>query len=223
MLHKSIIPHFPLELEITKDPVGYQFSIEKMQMRIAEIHEEKASGLLWFLEHPSLYTAGTSAKEKDLLKPDEFPVYEAGRGGQYTYHGPGQLIIYCLLDLKEIALDVRQYVKTLEHWILNVLKIYGVEGSLYADRIGVWVRHPETKKESKIAAIGVRVTHSITWHGLSFNIEPNLAHYNNIVPCGISDFGVTSLRDIGLSTTLDEIICAFCATIPTCFVGKVHK
>ncbi|MES2252282.1 MAG: lipoyl(octanoyl) transferase LipB [Pseudomonadota bacterium] len=223
MLHKSIVPHFPLEIEIAKEPVNYQFAIEKMQMRIAAIHEEKASGLLWFLEHPSLYTAGTSAKEKDLLKPDEFPVYEAGRGGQYTYHGPGQLIIYCLVDLRKISLDVRKYVKTLEYWILSVLKIHGVEGALYADRIGVWVRPPETKKESKIAAIGVRVTHGITWHGLSFNIEPNLTHYNNIVPCGISDFGVTSLRDIGLTATLDEIICAFCATIPTCFVGKVQK
>jgi len=223
MLHQSIIPHFPLELEITRDPVEYQFAIEKMKTRIANIYENKASGLLWFLQHPSLYTAGTSAKEKDLLKPSEFPVYEAGRGGQYTYHGPGQLIMYCLVDLKRTALDVRQYVKILEHWILRVLETYGIDGALHADRIGVWVIHPETKKESKIAAIGVRVTHGVTWHGLSFNIEPNLAHYNNIVPCGISDFGVTSLRDIGFSVTLDEIICAFRATIPTCFLGKIDK
>ena len=214
--------HFPIEQLISTDPIDYQFSIDVMQTRIASIHKGEASGMLWFLEHPPLYTAGTSAKDSDLLS-QEFPVFEAGRGGQYTYHGPGQLVIYCMLDLKKIDLDIRQYVKTLEHWVLNVLKTFGVEGALYSDRIGVWVTHPKTKKESKIAAIGVRVTHGIAWHGLSFNITTDLKHYRGIVPCGISDFGVTSLLDLGIESTLNEVISAFCATLPTQFLRKTAK
>ncbi len=211
------MPHFPIEKKVSTQPVEYQNAIDVMQARIASIHKGTASGLLWFLEHPSLYTAGTSAKDADLLS-QRFPVYEAGRGGQYTYHGPGQLVVYCMVDLKAVGLDVRQYVKVLEHWILSVLETYGIEGALYPDRIGVWVTHPKTKKESKIAAIGVRVTHGVTWHGLSFNITTDLEHYRGIVPCGISDFGVTSLLDLGVSTSFDDIVCAFCATLPAQFL-----
>ena len=205
--------HFPIEKKISTQPIGYVDAIELMQRRIAAIHKKEASGMVWFLEHPPLYTAGSSAKESDLLSR-RFPVYEAGRGGQYTYHGPGQLVVYCMIDLKEVRLDVRSYVKTLEHWVLSVLKEYGIEGALYPDRIGVWVTHPLTKNESKIAAIGVRVTHGVTWHGLSFNISTNLEHYQGIVPCGISDFGVTSLLDQGVEASFDDVVCAFCATIP---------
>ncbi|MES2607522.1 MAG: lipoyl(octanoyl) transferase LipB [Pseudomonadota bacterium] len=209
--------HFPIEHIISLQPVDYQNAIDVMQTRIASIHKDVASGLLWFLEHPSLYTAGTSAKDSDLVSQGDFPVYEAGRGGQYTYHGPGQLVIYSMMDLKAVGLDVRSYVKALEHWILRVLQTYGIEGALYPDRIGVWVTHPETKKEAKIAAIGVRVTHGVTWHGLSFNITTNLNHYKGIIPCGISDFGVTSLLDLGVRSSFNEVICAFCATMPTQF------
>lgn len=211
--------HFPIEKIISFQPIEYQNATDVMQARIASIHKGEASGMFWFLEHPSLYTAGTSAKETDLLSQN-FPVYEAGRGGQYTYHGPGQLVIYCMVDLKAVELDVRQYVKVLEHWILRVLLSYGIEGALYPDRIGVWVTHPITKKESKIAAIGVRVTHGVTWHGLSFNIAPDLEHYQGIVPCGISNFGVTSLLDLGIITSFNDVICAFCATIPAQFSKK---
>jgi lipoyl(octanoyl) transferase len=213
------MPHFPIEKKISTQPVEYQSAIDVMQSRISSIHKGEASGLLWFLEHPSLYTAGSSAKDSDLLS-QQFPVYEAGRGGQYTYHGPGQLVVYCLMDLKAVELDVRAYVKVLEHWILRALLSYGIEGALYPDRIGVWVTHPETKKESKIAAIGVRVTHGVTWHGLSFNITTDLEHYEGIVPCGISDFGVTSLLDLGVAASFNDVICAFCATIPTQFSKK---
>lgn len=211
--------HFPVEKKISTQFVEYQSAIDVMQARISSIHKGESSGLLWFLEHPSLYTAGTSAKDSDLLS-HEFPVYEAGRGGQYTYHGPGQLVVYCMMDLKEVGLDVRQYVKVLEHWILRVLLSYGIQGALYPDRIGVWVTHPETKKESKIAAIGVRVTHGVTWHGLSFNITTNLEHYKGIVPCGISDFGVTSLLDLGVTASFNDVVCAFFATVPAQFSKK---
>jgi lipoyl(octanoyl) transferase len=214
--------HFPIEKKISTQPVEYQNAIDVMQARIADIHKGSASGLLWFLEHPSLYTAGSSAKDSDLLS-QQFPVYEAGRGGQYTYHGPGQLVVYCMIDLKAVELDIRAYVKVLEHWILSVLQIYGIEGALYPDRIGVWVTHPETKKESKIAAIGVRVTHGVAWHGLSFNITTNLEHYKGIVPCGISDFGVTSLLDLGVTVSFNDVICAFCATMPVSFSSKTAK
>ena len=211
------MPHFPIEKKISTQPVEYQDAIDVMQTRISSIHKGEATGMLWFLEHPSLYTAGTSAKESDLLS-QQFPVYEAGRGGQYTYHGPGQLVVYCMVDLKALELDVRQYVKVLEHWILRVLVNYRIEGALYPDRIGVWVTHPETKRECKIAAIGVRVTHGVTWHGLSFNIATDLEHYRGIVPCGISDFGVTSLLDLGQKTSFNDVICAFHATMPTQFL-----
>jgi lipoyl(octanoyl) transferase len=216
----SALSNFPsesLEQNVSCDPVDYLLAIDVMKARVSAIHKGEASGLLWFLEHPSLYTAGTSAKDADLLSTYDFPVFEASRGGQYTYHGPGQLVIYCMVDLREIALDVRQYVKLLEHWVLDVLQIHGVQGALYPDRIGVWVMHTETKKESKIAAIGVRVTHGITWHGLSFNISPNLEHYRGIIPCGISDFGVTSLLDLGIKSCFNDIVCDFLATMPVQF------
>lgn len=203
-----------VEFIISTEPIDYELATHRMQERIERIHTKELSSLLWFLEHPALYTAGTSAKDSDLLASNDLPVYQAGRGGQYTYHGPGQLVVYTMINLKEINVDVRQYVKILEHWVLRVLEMYGIEGALYPDRIGVWVKHPITQKEAKIAAIGIRVTKGITWHGLSFNFSPNLNHFLGIIPCGISDFGVTSLAEIGISCTFESIICAFRATLP---------
>ena len=188
-----------------------------MEERVQAIHKDAASNLIWFLEHPPLYTGGSSAKSHDLLSPGSFPVYETGRGGQYTYHGPGQLVGYCMINLKAIGVDVRHYVKILEHWILAVLSGYGLEGALYDDRIGVWVTDPKTGVEKKIAAIGVRVTHGITWHGFSFNRAPNLDHFKGIVPCGLSQFGVTSLLDLGVKTSFEALICAFKDTVPELF------
>ncbi|MDP3371687.1 MAG: lipoyl(octanoyl) transferase LipB [Candidatus Paracaedibacteraceae bacterium] len=208
--------HFSIEHMISAEPVDYQLAIHAMQERIVRIYNNELPSLLWFLEHPPLYTAGTSAKDSDLLS-NCFPVYQAGRGGQYTYHGPGQLVIYCMVRLKEINVDVRQYVKILEHWILRVLETYGIKGALYPDRIGVWVKHPITQKESKIAAIGIRVTKGVAWHGLSFNVNPDLSHFLGIIPCGISNFGVTSLAEIGVANTLESVICAFRATLPNEF------
>lgn len=215
--------HFPIEFLCADNPVEYQKAMDVMQERIELIHDKQKPGLLWFLEHPSLYTAGTSAKDSDLLAPDDFPVYQAGRGGQYTYHGPGQLVVYTILSLKEIERDVRQYVKVLEYWILRVLETYGIKGELYSDRIGVWVKNPITQKEAKIAAIGIRITRGISWHGLSFNVSPDLTHFSGIVPCGLSNFGVTSLKDMGITSTLESVICAFRATVPKEFTKKVPK
>ena len=212
----SLAPHY----QISYKPVDYPAAIDLMQTHVAAIHKNNAPNLIWFLEHPPLYTSGTSAKAKDLLSPGQFPVYETGRGGQYTYHGPGQLVAYCMIDLKAINVDIRQYVKTLENWILRVLGTYGIEGALYDDRIGVWVTHPKTGQEKKIAAIGVRVTHGITWHGFSFNRCPDLSHFGGIVPCGLSQFGITSLRDFGIEASFDALICAFKDTIPEHFLKK---
>ncbi len=198
-------------------PVDYPHATNLMEERVQNIHKGTSPNLIWFLEHPPLYTGGSSAKPQDLLLPNAFPVYETGRGGQYTYHGPGQLVGYCMINLKEIGIDVRRYVKTLEHWILAVLDMYELKGALHDDRIGVWVTHPKTGLEKKIAAIGVRVTHGITWHGFSFNRAPNLEHFKGIVPCGLSQFDVTSLRDLGIETSFESLICAFKDTIPELF------
>lgn len=211
---------FAHHYKISPEPIDYPIAIEFMQTHVAAIHKNRASHLIWFLEHPPLYTAGTSAKAEDLLSPNRFPVYETGRGGQYTYHGPGQLVTYCMIDLKAIDMNIRQYVNTLENWILRVLSTYGIKGALYDDRIGVWVTHPKTGHENKIAAIGVRVTHGITWHGFSFNRCPDLTHFSGIVPCGLSHFGITSLRDFGIEASFDALACAFQDTVPEHFLKK---
>ena len=212
-IHQSRRTHYT----VTYIPVDYPHAINVMEERVRAIHKDAASNLIWFLEHPPLYTGGSSAKPHDLLSPGSLPVYETGRGGQYTYHGPGQLVGYCMINLKAIGIDVRHYVKILEHWILVVLRGYGLEGALYDDRIGVWVIDPKTGAEKKIAAIGVRVTHGITWHGFSFNWAPNLDHFQGIIPCGLSQFGVTSLLDLGVETSFETLTCAFKDTIPELF------
>lgn len=170
------------------------------------IRDTAAPERVWLLEHPSLYTAGTSARPEDLLTPDRFPVYQAGRGGQYTYHGPGQRIAYVMLDLKARQPDIRGLVARLEEWVIATLAEFGVTGERRDDRVGVWVARPGlgAGREDKIAAIGIRVSRWVTSHGISLNVTPDLEHYAGIVPCGVSAHGVTSLKDLGLDVTMDE-------------------
>lgn len=179
-----------------------------METRAAEIAAGQAPELVWLLEHPSLYTAGTSANPADLIE-SRFPVHQTGRGGQMTYHGPGQRVAYSMLDLKRRGQDVRRYVATLEEWIIRTLAAFDVRGERREDRIGVWVLRPEKGNgyEDKIAAIGIRVKQWVTLHGMAFNVDPELSHFSGIVPCGVSEqrFGVTSLRDLGISASISEV------------------
>jgi lipoyl(octanoyl) transferase len=197
----------PVELRISDAPVPYEEALAFMEARIAAIRAGTASECVWFLEHPPLYTAGTSAKASDLLAPDRFPVFKAGRGGEYTYHGPGQRVAYVMLDLSRGIWsgggpDVRRFVHALEHWLIRTLAHLGVTGERRAGRIGIWV--DRGMREDKIAALGIRVRHWITFHGVALNVNPALEHFSGIVPCGISGHGVTSLRDLGLSTSMAE-------------------
>jgi lipoyl(octanoyl) transferase len=179
-----------------------------METRAVEIAAGQAPELVWLLEHPPLYTAGTSANPADLIE-SRFPVHKTGRGGQMTYHGPGQRVAYSMLDLKRRGQDVRRYVATLEEWIIRTLAAFDVRGERREDRIGVWVRRPEKGDgyEDKIAAIGIRVKQWVTLHGMAFNVDPELSHFSGIVPCGVSEqrFGVTSLRDLGISASISEV------------------
>ena len=175
-----------------------------MEARVAAIHAGTASELIWFLEHPALYTAGTSAKERDLLFPQRFPVYAAGRGGQYTYHGPGQLIAYVMLDLRQ-SRDIRAFVRMLEEWLIRSLLTLGVHGERREGRVGIWVTKDDGS-EAKIAALGIRVRKWISFHGVSLNINPDLEHFSGIVPCGIREHGVTSLMDLGIMATRERVI-----------------
>lgn len=197
----------PVEWRISGAPVPYGDALEAMTTRVDSIAAGTAGECVWLLEHPPLYTAGTSACETDLLDPERFPVYPTGRGGQYTYHGPGQRIAYVMLDLKKREPDVRAYVCALEDWIIATLGDFAVTGERRADRVGVWVRRPEAGKtrEDKIAAIGVRVRRWVTFHGLSLNVNPDLDHFSGIVPCGVSEHGVTSLADLGITPTMKEV------------------
>jgi lipoyl(octanoyl) transferase len=184
--------------------VDYEAAIRAMEDRVAAIRAGAAPELVWLVEHPPLYTAGTSARPADLLTPDLFPVFRTGRGGQYTYHGPGQRIAYLMLDLKERGEDVRRYVADLEAWLIDALARLGVEGERREGRVGIWVAD-RAGGEAKIAAIGVRVRHWVTYHGIALNLAPDLSHYRGIVPCGIAEHGVTSLRALGLDVTMDEV------------------
>ena len=194
------------EWRISDSPVPYPGALETMEDRVAAIREGAAGELIWLLEHPPLYTAGTSAKEADLLEPSRFPVYRAGRGGQYTYHGPGQRIVYTMLDLRERGPDVRCFVHNLEEWVIQALASFNVKGERREGRVGIWVDRGGGL-EDKIAAIGVRIRRWITFHGISINVEPDLSHFDGIVPCGIGEtgLGVTSLVDLGLPVTMTDL------------------
>lgn len=191
-----------IEWKISDELVPYDTALAQMEARVAAIRDDGARELVWLLEHPPLYTAGTSANANDLVSPDKFPVHIAGRGGQYTYHGPGQRIAYVLLDLKKRNSDIRAYVQDLENWVINVLAQYQIKGEKREGRVGVWVDNGH--RENKIAAIGVRVRRWVSFHGISINVEPDLSHYDGIVPCGISEHGVTSLVDQGIPVSMEE-------------------
>jgi lipoyl(octanoyl) transferase len=197
-----------VEWIVAAGQVAYPDALEAMRARAAAIAEGRAGEAVWLLEHPPLYTAGTSALPADLLVPDRFPVYEAGRGGQYTYHGPGQRVAYAMLDLRERGRDVRCFVQGLEGWIIDTLAAFNVRGERRdGSRIGVWVRRPEKGpgREDKIAAIGVRVSRWVTFHGIALNVSPELEHFGGIVPCGVSDQGVTSFEDLGQLVSMPEV------------------
>ena len=191
-----------IEWKISDEPVAYEFALAEMEQRVAAIHEGSARELVWLLEHPPLYTAGTSANLSDLRDPDRFPVHKAGRGGQYTYHGPGQRVAYVMLDLKKRNADIRAFVQDREDWVVDVLAQYQVKGEKREGRVGVWV--DRGFREDKIAAIGVRVRRWISFHGISINVDPDLSHYEGIVPCGIAEHGVTSLVDLGIPVSMAE-------------------
>jgi lipoyl(octanoyl) transferase len=197
----------PARLEIASEQIAYPFALERMKARAAAIAAEEARELVWFVEHPPLYTAGTSAKSGDLLAPKRFPVYEAGRGGQYTYHGPGQRVAYTMLDLRERGRDIRCFVQGLEGWIIDTLAQFNITGVRRDDLIGVWVERPGKGigRWDKIAAIGVRVSRWVSFHGIALNIAPDLSHYAGIVPCGVTDQGVTSFEDLGQLVSMEEV------------------
>lgn len=197
----------PVEWVIADEPVGYEAAVAEMEARAALIADGKARERVWLVEHPALYTAGTSAKDEDLLTPERFPVHRTGRGGQFTYHGPGQRVAYVMLDLKRREPDLRRFVSALEAWLISTLAAFNVRGERREERVGVWVRRPEkgANAEDKIAALGIRVRRWVSFHGISLNVEPELAHFDGIVPCGVSDQGVTSLVDLGLPVTMPEV------------------
>ena len=205
---KSAPSAAPVEWRISDGLVPYEDAVAEMEARATAISEGKAPELIWLLEHPPLYTAGTSSKPEELLEA-RFPVHKVGRGGQFTYHGPGQRVAYVMLDLNRRKPDVRAFVATLEEWIIRTLAAFNVRGERRDDRIGVWVRRPEKGDgfEDKIAAIGIRVRKWVTLHGIALNVEPELSHFSGIVPCGVSEprYGVTSLADLGLPVSLAEV------------------
>ena len=214
---------------ISDRAVPYEEALATMEARVADIRAGHAPELVWLLEHPPLYTAGTSSKEVDLLQPARFPVHVAGRGGQYTYHGPGQRVAYVMMDLRRRRQDVRRFVSDLEEWTIRTLGRFNVAAERRADRVGVWVGRPDkpalpdgSPREDKIAAIGVRIRHWVSFHGLSINVEPDLSHYDGIVPCGIAEHGVTSLVDLGLPVTLADLDVALAETFVEVFGADVR-
>ncbi|WP_065092346.1 MULTISPECIES: lipoyl(octanoyl) transferase LipB [unclassified Rhizobium] len=201
----------PVRWRIADGLVAYEEAVETMEREVARI-SEGGDELVWLVEHPPLYTAGTSAKAGDLVQPDRFPVFATGRGGEYTYHGPGQRVAYVMLDLKRRRQDVRAFVAALEDVIIRTLEMMNVRGERREDRVGVWVRRPDkplladgTMTEDKIAALGIRLRKWVTFHGLSLNVDPDLDHFGGIVPCGISAYGVTSLVDLGLPVMMADV------------------
>jgi len=191
-----------VEWKISDQPVAYPDALAFMEARAAAIAEGKASELIWLLEHPPIYTAGTSANEADLIDA-RFPVYHTGRGGQFTYHGPGQRVGYAMLDLKSRTPDVRAYVRDLEQWLIETLALFNVKGERREGRVGIWVQRG--LKEDKIAALGVRIKRWVTFHGVALNVDPDLSHFDGIVPCGVRAHGVTSLADLGIVVSMADV------------------
>jgi lipoyl(octanoyl) transferase len=198
----------PIEWRVSDSLVPYEQAVATMQARAAAIAAGREAELVWLLEHPALYTAGTSARPEQLIEA-RFPLFESGRGGQMTYHGPGQRVAYVMLNLRRRGPDVRRFVATLEEWIIRTLAAFNVRGERREDRIGVWVRRPDKGEghEDKIAAIGIRVSHWVTLHGMALNVEPDLSHFSGIVPCGVSErrYGITSLADLGIPVSMAEV------------------
>ncbi|WP_315923628.1 lipoyl(octanoyl) transferase LipB [Mesorhizobium sp. SP-1A] len=214
----------PVEWRIEPGLVAYPDALAFMEARAEDIRSGAAGETVWLVEHPPLYTAGTSARAQDLIEPDRFPVFAAGRGGEYTYHGPGQRVAYVMLDLKRRREDVRAFVAALESWIIETLAMFNVRGERREDRVGVWVVRPDrppladgTPAEDKIAAIGIRLRKWVSFHGIAINVEPDLSHFGGIVPCGIQDHGVTSLVDLGLPVTMSDLDVALKASFEQVF------
>ncbi|MBN8528491.1 MAG: lipoyl(octanoyl) transferase LipB [Caulobacterales bacterium] len=209
----------PVEWAVSSGRVGYEEAVAAMEARVAAISEGEAGELVWLLEHPPLYTAGVSSKDADLLTPDRFPVHRTGRGGQFTYHGPGQRVAYVMLDLNRRGRDVRAFVRGLEGWIIGALDRLGVPAGVRDGRVGVWVERKGVgwAREDKIAAIGVKVRRWVSFHGISLNVDPDLDHFAGIVPCGISEHGVTSLLDLGLTASMDDADAALKAAFQAVF------
>ena len=197
---------------VSRAPVEYETALREMEARAEAIAAGQASEAIWLLEHPPLYTAGTSARIEDLVDPDRFPVFEARRGGQYTYHGPGQRVVYVMLDVGRRGRDVRRFVQMLEAWVIATLAEFNLRGEIREGRVGVWIARPDkpplpdgSTREDKIAAIGIRLRKWVSFHGISINVEPDLGHFDGIVPCGITGHGVTSLVDLGLPVTMGDL------------------
>jgi lipoyl(octanoyl) transferase len=209
---------------VSTAPVPYPAAVAAMEARAGAIADGEAGELVWLLEHPALYTAGVSAKAADLLSPDRFPVFQTGRGGQFTYHGPGQRVAYLMLDLRARGRDARAFVGALEAWIIQALAAFAVVGEVRPGRVGVWVaRGGEEPREDKIAAIGVKLRRWVSFHGISLNVAPDLAHFDGIVPCGVTDHGVTSLADLGLGADLAGVDAALKAAFAEVFGPTVDS
>lgn len=194
----------PIEWQISPGLVPYPDAVAAMEARVGAVADGAAAEMVWLLEHPPLYTAGTSAKADDLLAPNRFPVFPTGRGGQFTYHGPGQRVAYVMMDLRRRGNDVRRFVRDLEEWLIRTLARFNVRGHRREGRVGIWVvRHGG--REDKIAALGIRVRRGVSYHGVSFNVDPELEHFSGIVPCGIAGHGITSLADLGLTATMADV------------------
>ncbi len=236
MFHENLLPPMlsreatPVEWRVSDGLVPYVDAVAFMEARVAAIAAGSAPELVWLLEHPPLYTAGTSARMSDLVEA-RFPVHKSGRGGQFTYHGPGQRVAYVMLDLNRRSPDLRAFVGALEAWVIAALAGFGVKGERRTDRIGVWVARPDKPRgaggesaEDKIAAVGIRVRRWVSFHGIALNVAPDLSHFAGIVPCGISapHFGVTSLRDLGVVASMGEVDAALRAAFEPIF-GKTAR
>jgi lipoyl(octanoyl) transferase len=190
------------EWQVSDRPMAYPEAVAAMEARVTAIADGRADELVWLLEHPPIYTAGTSARDSDLLEA-RFPVYRSGRGGQFTYHGPGQRVGYVMLNLKNRKPDVREFVHDLEQWLIETLALFGVQGERRQGRVGIWVTRG--MREDKIAALGVRIRRWVSFHGVSLNVDPDLSHFNGIVPCGVTQHGVTSLADLGVKVSMADV------------------